>query len=87
VKLLGSLHRIVLRLLQDDDEEIREGAAEIVQRGLKLERGICQAKALELEWNWLATHYRGDARVLEWIAEICIDEKVFGTFATTLFER
>ena len=49
--IITELHHLLLRLLQDDDESIRTGAAEIIRTGLGLKRSICQKRAMELEFE------------------------------------
>ncbi|KAL7425015.1 hypothetical protein Q5752_000702 [Cryptotrichosporon argae] len=49
----AGLQRCLLRLLQDDDEDIRIGAAAIVSAQLGLARPVVQCKAVELWWAWL----------------------------------
>lgn len=48
-----ALHRMLLRLLQDDDEAIRQGATDIVRHGSGLKRGISQKRAMELEFDYI----------------------------------
>lgn len=49
----GVLHRALLTLLEDDDVDIRAGAAGIVARGLGLPRPIVPGYAVQLWWEWL----------------------------------
>lgn len=55
------LQRTLLSLLQDDDVEIRQGAASIVQRGLGLRQPVVQLKAVELWWSWLRGQLQSSA--------------------------
>lgn len=70
------LQRTLLTLLQDDDLEIRQGAASVVQRGLGLKRPVVQQKAVELWWAWLEAQL-GDAaeraRWEEWLWSRALD--------------
>ena len=71
-------HQKLLRLLQDDDEEIRSGAAEIVAKGTETSP-TCQTRAMELEWQWLGETYEwgGTDRInLAW--ELFLDLQGFG---------
>lgn len=60
------LQRALLTLIQDDDLEIRQGAASIVQRGLRLKRPIVQQKAVELWWTWLESQVTDAAEREQW---------------------
>lgn len=60
------LQRALLTLLQDDDLEIRQGAASIVQRGLGLKRPVVQQKAVELWWAWLESQLTDTAERGQW---------------------
>ncbi|WWD20217.1 hypothetical protein CI109_104693 [Kwoniella shandongensis] len=51
-----TLHQALLRLVQDDDEEIRQGAASIIASGLGRKRGVVQSKAVGLWWSWVEDH-------------------------------
>lgn len=53
---LSVLHRALDRLLRDDDEALRNGAAEIVRRGLGMSSSVCRDRADELWCDWVATH-------------------------------
>lgn len=61
-----ALQRALLALLQDDDLEIRQGAAAIVQRGLRLKRPMVQQKAVELWWSWLESQLVDAAERAQW---------------------
>ncbi|KAK4688723.1 thyroid adenoma-associated protein, partial [Tremellales sp. Uapishka_1] len=65
-----SLCKTLLRLLQDDDEDIREGATSIVVAGLtdKICRSKVQTKGLVMFWAWLEQHLGGleDHQKREW---------------------
>ncbi|KAL1406561.1 hypothetical protein Q8F55_008267 [Vanrija albida] len=50
---LASLHRTLVRLLEDDDHDIRREAAEIVEAGLRLRRPVVLSHAVALWWEWL----------------------------------
>lgn len=52
--ILAASHRLILRLLQDDNEDIRVTAAEIVRKGLGRRRAVCHSKAMALEWHFIA---------------------------------
>jgi hypothetical protein len=56
---LLALHQTLDRLLNDDDEEIRDGASEIVQNGLKESSPICRDRADQLWGSWVQGHIRG----------------------------
>ncbi|KAK8849592.1 hypothetical protein IAR55_004927 [Kwoniella newhampshirensis] len=72
------LHQALLRLLQDDDEEIRHGAAGIVTSGLGRNRGVVQSRAVELWWEWVKGYLHKvtePIRVewLKWISDLAED--------------
>ncbi|WWC73595.1 uncharacterized protein I206_107567 [Kwoniella pini CBS 10737] len=76
----SNLHRSLLRLIQDDDEEIRFGASEIISKGLGYNRGSVQAKSIEIYWKWLEDHLKSlvtnqRSQWLNWIKDLSIDEK------------
>ncbi|WVQ79286.1 hypothetical protein IAT38_001382 [Cryptococcus sp. DSM 104549] len=54
-----ALHRALVRLLQDDDEEIRQGAGAIVVDALGGGREVVQQKALEMWYGWATGYLRG----------------------------
>lgn len=66
----ASLQRSLLRLLEDDDEDIRLSAAQIVCDGLKLDAPVVQSKAVSLWWNWVSTH---GATEKEWLWSTAMD--------------
>ncbi|ORY34822.1 putative death-receptor fusion protein-domain-containing protein [Naematelia encephala] len=83
------LHQALLRLLQDDDEGIRLGSAEIIQIGLGTRRPVVQAKALEMWWTWIGNHLgQFDPQVraiwLDWFWDLAIDEAGFKNDLATL---
>jgi hypothetical protein len=74
-EVTARIHRLVLRLLQDDDQDIREGAAEIVVEGVGRNRRVCQAKAMDLQWEWISTHFGKDDDTIRWAERISLDEE------------
>lgn len=50
---LASLHQTLLRLLEDDDADIRIRASGIVSAGLGNARPVVLGKAVALWWDWL----------------------------------
>lgn len=52
--ILCVLHQALDRLLNDDDEELRNGASEIVRKALEIASSICRDRADELWCNWVA---------------------------------
>jgi hypothetical protein len=52
--ILCVLHQALDRLLNDDDEELRNGASEIVRKALGIASPICRDRADELWSNWVA---------------------------------
>jgi hypothetical protein len=50
--VLCVLHQTLDRLLNDDDEELRDGAADIVRKGLGISSPICRDRADELWCHW-----------------------------------
>ena len=71
------VHRLLLRLLQDDDEAIRIEAAESVRAGLKLNREICQKRAMELEWDFIGSRLSLSEDKQQWfhlVMEVVMDK-------------
>ena len=52
--ILRVLHQALDRLLNDDDEALRNGASEIVKKALGIASPICRDRADELWCNWVA---------------------------------
>lgn len=79
--MLLPLHQTLLRLLQDDDEDIRRGASEMIAEGLGARRPVVNAKAIDMWWAWLKS-YLVDPDVMDewvdWLWELCIDVEGFG---------
>lgn len=82
-KMLVGYHRLVLRLLQDDDEAIRSESSDVVSRALGVSRMVCQKRALELEWEYIGLRAQSDPdnawRELLWAA--VLDKESFGMSA------
>lgn len=73
-----TLQRALLTLLQDDDLEVRQGAASVVQRGLGLRRPVVQQKAVDLWWKWLEAQLTDNAekeRWEEWLWSTALNEE------------
>ncbi|WVF68582.1 hypothetical protein IAT40_003351 [Kwoniella sp. CBS 6097] len=72
------LIRSLIRLVQDDDEEIRLGACEIISNGLGKKRVYVQAKSLALVWAFLEKYLGGSKEGKEqwfgWIEELARDQ-------------
>ncbi|ODO00815.1 hypothetical protein L198_03142 [Cryptococcus wingfieldii CBS 7118] len=66
------LHQALLRLVQDDDEEIRQGAAAVIVGLAGREEGVVQQKAVEIWYAWAEQHllkFDGDsAQTGEWVS-------------------
>jgi hypothetical protein len=73
---LSILHHLLLRVLQDDDEEIRAGAAEI--QSIDSSRGYSPAYALVQEWDWLKENMQDDETTAKWAMDLCLDEDGVG---------
>lgn len=76
-----SLHGMLLRLLQDDDDEIRRLASSVVSRGLGVHRPVVLAKAIEIWWEWLDNLLSSSPAIdgwIEWLWELCVDASGFG---------
>ncbi|WWC92899.1 uncharacterized protein L201_007861 [Kwoniella dendrophila CBS 6074] len=74
------LHQTLVRLVQDDDEEIRVEASDIIRRGLNRKRGVVQSKSLEIYWQWLGQYLESlsDAereKWLIWITDLSLDKQ------------
>ncbi|WWC65932.1 uncharacterized protein I303_108554 [Kwoniella dejecticola CBS 10117] len=80
------LHKSTLRLMQDDDEEIRAGTSDIIVKGLGHQRGLVHAKTLGMYWDWLEGYIRtlnpglwstsGDLEGwVEWLRDLSTDKK------------
>jgi len=81
---LLNLHQALLRLLQDDDEEIRLLAGNMVVRGLCTARPVVHAKAVEIWWEFVEKHIIETGRPIEWIDwlwQLCLDTEGFGELA------
>lgn len=52
--ILCVLHQALDRLLEDDDEALRNGASEIVRKALGIASPICRDRADELWCDWVA---------------------------------
>ena len=77
------LHDILLRLLQDDDESIRSGAADIVRRGLGVPRAINLPTAMDLEWSYIGsceTWYPRSTEILDFMWSKVLDVSEFGKY-------
>lgn len=78
----SSFHQTLIRLAQDDDEEIRHGAAGIIVGMLGGEKGVVQQRAVEMWYKW-ATRFllRFDrnsdelGQWLTWISGLAEDHK------------
>lgn len=74
-------------MAQDDDEEIRHGAAGIIVGTLGGEKGVVQQRAVEVWYNW-ATRFLssfdrnsdGLGQWLTWISDLAEDHKGYGEF-------
>jgi hypothetical protein len=79
-KNLFTLHQVLHRLLQDDDESIRQVAAEIVRQGRGIARRISLEQAVRVWWDWLEERVASvdlpDVWV-EWLWFLCADEQGF----------
>ncbi|WVQ75014.1 hypothetical protein IAR50_004622 [Cryptococcus sp. DSM 104548] len=78
------LHQALLRLVQDDDEEIRQGAASVIVGLVGREEGVVQQKAVEIWYVWAEQHLLklsddGDTAQLgqwvSWLHEISTDRQ------------
>ena len=81
---MAALQFMVLKLLQDDDEMIRSGAAEIVREGLKLKRGVCQKRAMELVFDFIETRILSSDSLTPlkiYISRLTVDETEYGTLS------
>ena len=73
--VLQMLQQSLLCLLQDDDEDIREGAAEIVSTGLGQPRCVHE-RVIDLWWTWARKYVlcRVDATSwVLWMTALCTD--------------
>lgn len=74
-------------MAQDDDEEIRHGAAGIIVGTLGGEKGVVQQRAVEMWYSW-ATRFLssfdrnsdGLGQWLTWISDLAEDHKGYGEF-------
>lgn len=74
-------------MAQDDDDEIRHGAAGIIVGTLGGEKGVVQQRAVEMWYNW-ATRFLssfdrnsdGLGQWLTWISDLAEDHKGYGEF-------
>ncbi|WVQ66397.1 uncharacterized protein L199_004577 [Kwoniella botswanensis] len=74
------LHRALLRLVQDDDEEIRNGVCDILSTGLKLRMGVILSKSLEIYWTWLEEYLKSQnidqkQKWLGWLKNLATDQE------------
>lgn len=77
-----SLQRTLLRLLEDDDQDIRVGASSIVRKGLGLPRPVVQVEAVKLWWMWAAKDASREPTLWqEWLWATAIDK----TFTSMLY--
>jgi len=70
--VLSDLNQTLDRLLNDDDEELRDGASNIVRKALGVSSPICRDRADELWCGWVREHLselnQGDQQPwLEWL--------------------
>lgn len=82
ITLVG-YHRLLLRLLQDDDESNRLECSDMISRGLKVSRAVCQRRALELEWEYIGQCAKEESLDSEWytlMREAILDKAAFGVF-------
>ena len=83
---LASLHRLILRLLQDDSDDIRVTAGEIVRQGSGRKRAVCQSRAMELEWMFIGKATGRDGMSV-WgglLSDALLDKESFGAFIREL---
>lgn len=74
-------------MAQDDDEEIRHGAAGIIVGMLGGEKGVVQQRAVEMWYNW-ATHFLSSfdrnsdelGQWLTWISDLAENHEGYGEF-------
>lgn len=90
--ILLKAHQSVLRLLQDDDEDIRQGAATIVVDGISESRNarpIVQVKAYEMWWAWILKRVSGsyEDSWIDWLFDLAIDRAGFGQFKSCFTVR
>lgn len=74
-------------MAQDDDEEIRSGAARIIVGMLGGEKGVVQQRAVEMWYDWatrLLSGFDRNSEELEqwlgWISDLAQDHKGYGEF-------
>ncbi|WVO23120.1 uncharacterized protein IAS62_004465 [Cryptococcus decagattii] len=87
----SSFHQTLIRLAQDDDEEIRHGAAGIIVGMLGGEKGVVQQRAVEMWYNW-ATRFLsscdrdsdGLGQWLTWISDLAKDHEGYDHDIKTL---
>ncbi|ORX37814.1 putative death-receptor fusion protein-domain-containing protein [Kockovaella imperatae] len=76
--ILLTFHRVLVRLLQDDDYEIRSMTQGIICNGLNLTTPVCLTRAISVEWAWIAEVVAGDPEVfLPFIWDHSIDIEGF----------
>ncbi|WVO13844.1 hypothetical protein L204_101467 [Cryptococcus depauperatus] len=75
------LHQALLRLTQDDDEEIRQGAANIITLASDVERRVIQQKAHAMWYDWAVGYLLSLTRNSEewckwisWLKELSLDQ-------------
>jgi hypothetical protein len=86
---LLALHQTLDRLLNDDDEQIRDGASEIVQKGLKESSPISRDRADQLWGSWVQGHIQalgaeGAKPWIDWLSTF-IPKHPSPTFENTAF--
>lgn len=85
---LSDLNHTLDRLLNDDDEELRDGASDIVRKALGVSSPICRDRANELWCKWVGEHLReldqGDRQPwLRWFSSTPDLKDVRGSIAPT----
>ncbi|EAL20900.1 hypothetical protein CNBE2610 [Cryptococcus deneoformans B-3501A] len=86
-----SFHQTLIRLAQDDDEEIRHGAARIIVGMLGGEKSVVQQRAVEMWYDWATRLLLGFDRDsdelgqwLVWISDLAQDHKGYEHDVKTL---
>lgn len=74
-----SIHTAILRLLQDDDEEIRLVAAEIVSQTSGEDTSLSVERAHSRWWDWAERYIPSDTpesrhRWSAWLQSVCLDQ-------------
>lgn len=85
-----ALHQSLLRLLQDDDEDVRLLAVDIVKEGLGLRRSPTQTRAAEIWWEWVNSYLTSSSvseaekvAWIKWLAELALYRTDLGTCSLT----